>query len=81
VKTFYYPNWIASAGTTLLEVRPSAEGVALLTVPAGATTVEMRFREPPKVKIASVVSGISWLLLFFSAAFRTFMKREDRAAI
>jgi len=81
VKTFYYPNWIASAGTTPLEVRPSAEGVALLTVPSGATTVEMRFREPPKVKIASVVSGISWLLLFFFAAFRTFMKREDRAAI
>ena len=63
VKTFYYPTWTASAGGATLPLRPSAEGVTLITVPAGATSVEMMFREPMKVRVAGFISGAAWILI------------------
>ena len=63
IRTFYYPNWVASAGGVPLNLRPDADGVSMVTVPEGATTIEMKFREPLKVKVAGVVSLLTWLIL------------------
>ena len=63
IRTFYYPNWVASAGGASLNLRPSADGVTLVTVPEGATTIEMKFREPLKVRVAGLVSLLTWLIL------------------
>lgn len=63
VKTFYYPNWTASAGESALNVQPSPEGVMLVNIPERATTVELIFREPLKVRIAGWVSVVAWLLI------------------
>jgi len=63
VKTYYYPNWIATTGGVRLSVRSSADGVMLVTIPPGPTTVDLRFREPVKVRIAGIVSGLSWIAI------------------
>jgi hypothetical protein len=64
VKTFYYPNWRASADGSTLSVQPSPEGVMLVDIPDRATTVEITFRDPLKVRITSWVSAVSWIALF-----------------
>jgi len=63
LKTFYYPNWKAKADGSALNLAPSPEGVMLVTVSDRATTVEVSFVEPLKVRIAFWVSAIAWLLL------------------
>ena len=63
VKTFYYPNWRANADGSALSLQPSAEGVMLVNVPDRATSVEISFVEPLKVRIASWVSALAWLLM------------------
>ena len=63
VKTFHYPNWIATAGGVPLQVRSSPDGVMLVTIPSGPTTVDLRFREPQKVRVAGLVSGLSWIFI------------------
>ena len=80
VKTFYYPTWTASADGATLPLRPSAEGVTLIAVPAGATTVEMMFREPVKVKIAGMISGLAWIVIIVCCAlgYRKTSKRSTR---
>jgi 6-pyruvoyl-tetrahydropterin synthase related domain len=69
VKTFYYPNWTASADGIALRIRPSQEGVMLVEIPNGEKTVEIIFRESLKVRVATFVSGATWILIFLIVAY------------
>jgi hypothetical protein len=68
VKTFYYPNWSASADGSALSVQPSPEGVMLVNIPNRATTVEITFQDPLKVRIACWVSALTWIALFIAGS-------------
>ena len=76
VKTFYYPNWRASADSSALSVQPSPEGVMLVNIPDRATTVEITFRDPLKVTIACWVSAVSWIALFLAGSLTLSRKRQ-----
>jgi hypothetical protein len=76
VKTFYYPNWRASADGSPLSVQPSPEGVMLVNIPDRATTVEITFRDPLKVIIACWVSALSWIALFIAGSLTLSRRRR-----
>jgi hypothetical protein len=63
VKTFYYPHWTASAGDKLLPVRPSHDGVILISVPGEPTKIELQFREPTRAHIAAAVTALAWAVI------------------
>lgn len=75
VKTYYYPNWTASAGELSLPIRPGSDGVILMQVPAGVTSVEMKFREPVKVRVAGFISAAAWILIII-IGLHGFMTRQ-----
>jgi uncharacterized membrane protein len=63
VRTFYYPNWTATAGEVSLPIRPGSDGVTLIQIPASVTSVEMKFRNPAKVKVAGFISAAAWVVI------------------
>lgn len=63
VKTFYYPLWSATGANQSLETKPAEDGALLISVPAGKTTVNLDFREPPRVWKVRLVSLAAWLLI------------------
>jgi hypothetical protein len=76
VKTFYSPNWRASADSSALTVQPSPEGVMLVNIPDRTTTVEITFRDPLKVTIAGWVSAVSWIALVLAGSLTLSRKRQ-----
>ena len=75
VKTFYYPNWRASSDGLPLTVQPSPEGVMLVHIPDRATTVEITFQDPLKVRIAGWVSALSWIAVLIAGSLSISRKR------
>ncbi len=67
VRTFYHPNWVAMSGDAVLQTRPDADGALLLTLPPVATSIELEFREPLRVRASAAASLIG--LLFICALF------------
>ncbi|MEO6393547.1 MAG: 6-pyruvoyl-tetrahydropterin synthase-related protein [Pyrinomonadaceae bacterium] len=64
VALFYYPYWVATATQGQpLPVRPAPDGTVLISVPAEATTVMLKFREPPRVRVTRVVGVIGWIAI------------------
>jgi hypothetical protein len=69
VRTFYYPHWVATSSGGKLNVRPAYDGSLLISVPAEQTSVLLEFEEPPRTRIAVVVSLASWLLMLVCLLF------------
>jgi hypothetical protein len=63
VQTFYYPLWVANAGSQSLATRPSEDGALLVTVPPERAVVTLNFREPVRVQRARVVSLAGCLII------------------
>jgi len=71
VRTFFYPHWRAESDGRNLAVRPDSDGALLISVPANALSINLRFQEPPRVWVARVVCVVGWILigaLFFLGA-------------
>jgi hypothetical protein len=73
VRTYYYPHWHASAGQQKLAVRPTDDGVLLVSVPADATTITVEFVEPLRTRISAIVSMVG---LFIAASLIFFGRRK-----
>lgn len=64
IRTLYYPHWTASAGGRQLQTRASEDGALLVALPADvAGPVEVEFREPLRVKAATVATALVWILM------------------
>ena len=61
VRTFYYPYWIATAQGQRLATSPAEDGALLISVPAQAVSIELRFTEPLRVHAAAVITALGWL--------------------
>ena len=77
VSTFYYPHWIATANGQVLSTRPAADGALLISLPPERVIVNLRFREPSRAKLSSVVSLISWTLLASFLIFGAFVSQHE----
>jgi 6-pyruvoyl-tetrahydropterin synthase related domain len=63
VSTYYYPHWRATANGKALATRPGPDGALLISLPPEQVTIDLEFREPPRAKVSTVTSIISWTLL------------------
>lgn len=63
VRTYYYPHWTATSGGKPLRIRPADDGALFIAVPSGETNVELEFREPRRVAITRLVSGLAWMIM------------------
>ena len=62
---FYFPGWQADAGGTPIPVSPSGElGLVSASLPTGVYPVEFRFEDTPLRRVATLITGLSLLLLF-----------------
>jgi hypothetical protein len=61
VRTFYYPYWTATAQGQRLATSPAEDGALLISVPAQAVSIELRFTEPLRVHAAAVITALGWL--------------------
>jgi 4-amino-4-deoxy-L-arabinose transferase-like glycosyltransferase len=77
VATFYYPHWIATANGQALSTRSAADGALLISLPPERVTVNLRFREPARARLSSVVSIISWTLLASFLIFGSFVSQHE----
>jgi hypothetical protein len=64
VRALYYPHWVATAaGGVNLPTRPATDGALLVSLPTEAVSVDLEFREPPRSRLATVISLVGWLLI------------------
>lgn len=78
VRTFYYPNWIATSAGRVLPTHPDSDGALLISLPGNptnTTSVNLDFREPPLTRIAAGISAFGWLFIGF-LTFPLFRKGE-----
>lgn len=62
-RTFYYPHWTATSDGKTLATRPANDGALMISVPEGATTVNLDFREPSRTRVSSVMSFAGLLFI------------------
>jgi hypothetical protein len=63
VRTFYYPHWTAQADGKRLPTYAAKDGALMISLPAEAVTVRLEFTEPPRTRIAALVSLAGWLVI------------------
>ena len=63
LRTFYYPNWVATSGGHPLAIRPDADGAMLVSVPAERTDIVLEFREPSRVRWAAILTVLGWIAI------------------
>ena len=63
VRTFFYPHWKATANGRDLDVYPDQQGAIVLALPPNAETVTLEFREPERVRFATVATLIGWMII------------------
>jgi len=63
IRSLYYPHWVATAGGKQLDTHPAPDGVLMISIPPEAVTVNLDFREPPRVLVSGIISVIAWLLV------------------
>jgi hypothetical protein len=69
VRTLYYPYWLATSGSKQLQVRPDTNGVALVSIPRGETSVTLEFREPSRVRWAALATALGWIAITMLGVF------------
>ncbi len=75
--TYYYPHWTATMNGHSLTTSPSPDGLLLVNAPSEAGTIEVAFREPPRVAIAAKVSAVAWILMLGCCALVTVYSRRS----
>ena len=60
---YYHPNWRVSVNGRAVEARPDENGALIFDIPYETSHVDLRFVEPPAVKIATRVSQSVWISL------------------
>ena len=63
VQTLFYPLWVATSGGQKLSTRRATDGALLISLPAGAVSVDLQFREPLRAQAATILSAVAWLLM------------------
>ena len=63
VRTFYYPHWQADIAGQPLATRPDTDGALLIDVPRQASSVNLRFIEPTRTRVAGVASMLGIVLI------------------
>ena len=63
IATFYHPYWKAQTNGAQTEVEKADDGSILIPVDEGKASVRLFFQEPLKLKIALVVSLLTWFFL------------------
>lgn len=61
VRTFFYPHWRATSQGSQLPIRPDRDGALLISLPGNGAIVDLDFREPPRIRIAAVLTALGWL--------------------
>jgi len=61
VRTYFYPHWVATEGGRSFNTSPAADGTILVSVPERAADIAIEFREPPRVRVAAIVSAVGAL--------------------
>jgi hypothetical protein len=69
IATFYYPRWQAEVNGKRVEVEKDENGAILIPLTAEKSTVRLYFQEPPIIRIASIFSILTWILLISSFLF------------
>ena len=67
VRTFYYPHWVATSTGRALPTRPDSDGALLISLPSGAASVSLDFREPKRSQTSAILSALSSLFIGFLA--------------
>lgn len=75
IRTFYYPHWHASTAGQTLATRPDKDGALLISVPSGATAVDLDFREPRTSSASSVASAFGFVAII-GLAFPSLRRRK-----
>ncbi|MEJ7710865.1 MAG: hypothetical protein WKF84_13625 [Pyrinomonadaceae bacterium] len=80
IHTYFYPHWIAKVEGQTLLTRPDTDGTLLVSLPAKAVSVELTFREPPRIQVTALLSLLGAFLIgaiyLFSFTERVFTTRE-----
>ena len=63
VATFYYPYWQASVNGQPAQIKRDDDGSILIAVESEKSSVKLYFQEPTFLKISSVLSFLTWLIL------------------
>ena len=63
VATFYYPLWQATVNGKLVEIGKDENGAILIPIGSEESRVELYFQESSAVKLASMLSLLTWLLI------------------
>ncbi|HSP63748.1 MAG TPA: 6-pyruvoyl-tetrahydropterin synthase-related protein [Pyrinomonadaceae bacterium] len=63
VQAFFYPHWKANAEGQALAVHPDQNGALVIALPREAATITVEFREPKRVKYATGLTLIGWVLI------------------
>jgi uncharacterized membrane protein len=61
VRTFYYPHWTATSNGQVLATRPDTDGALLISVPATAASIDLKFREPRRSQLSAIASLVGLL--------------------
>lgn len=79
VHTFYYPHWAAEARGQSLPVKPAADGTLTVTAPAAPVSVDLFFREPPRVYVFRIVSCAAWLVILCLLVAGAYLRRRQNS--
>jgi len=69
IATFYYPLWQATVNGTQVGIEKDENGAMLIAVGSEKSTIELYFQEPLSVRVASILSLLTWLFLGGAAVF------------
>ncbi len=69
IATFYYPLWQATVNGNPVEIEKDENGAILIPVGNEKSTVELHFQETLRVRMASILSLLTWLFLGGISAF------------
>jgi len=81
VRTFFYPLWRATSEGKPLAVRPADDGALLVHIPAEATSIQLSFEEPPRVRVSRFISAAGWVVIFSLFALGLVQSRFTAARI
>ncbi|PYS74379.1 MAG: hypothetical protein DMF69_01980 [Acidobacteria bacterium] len=76
LRTYYYPHWTATMNGHSLATSPSPDGLLVVNAPSEAGTIEVAFREPPRVAVVAKISAATWMLMLGGCALLTFYDRR-----
>jgi hypothetical protein len=64
MRAYYYPLWVATADGERIPTRPATDGGLIISLPGKAAKVVVEFQEPPRARIATLLSAFGWFAIF-----------------